>query len=581
MNCCGELCDEGTILVDDTNPLELSRFVQEKHVDLFIGGVKERPIAYKLGIGFCDHNHERKEALAGFEGMVNFAREVHRSVMWPVWKLVPRQSAAHRQPLSPGGRRAGSEGHRGPPAESLSDAPTHQRGNPPCNDVPASEACRSLAIETSCPRPPSRRPQRLQVCAPLGACLAFRGIEGAVPLLHGSQGCSTYIRRYMISHFKEPMDIASLEFRRGDGHVRRRGESAAGLENVVRQYRRSSSASPRPAWRKRSATTSPFTSANPPDGTERPARMVHVSTPSYAGTHAEGFHAAVRAIVETLAEARAAARRRQPPARDRLAGRPPLPQERPARLRRRPILLPDYSDTLDGPAWTEYQRIPPGGTPMDDIRRMGRARATIEFGSTWRRRTRRPARCCRSGSACPATRCRCRSASSQTDVLRDPGSAHRPPDARRAHQDERGRLIEAYVDAHKYISASGPWSTASRTWWSAWRPSWPRSASRPVLCGSGAKTGRLRARISELEPDLATREITVLEGVDFAEMEERAADCGPTGRRQQQGLRLARKLGVPLVRVGFPDPRPHRRAADAARGLPRRRSSCSTGSPTP
>ena len=82
-----ELCDEGTVLVDDTNPLELSRFLQEKEADLLIGGVKERPIAYKLGIGFCDHNHERKIALAGFEGMLNFAREVHSSVMSPVWKL--------------------------------------------------------------------------------------------------------------------------------------------------------------------------------------------------------------------------------------------------------------------------------------------------------------------------------------------------------------------------------------------------------------------------------------------------------------------------------------------------------------
>ncbi len=89
-----ELCDEGTILVDDTNPLELSRFVQEKEVDLFIGGVKERPIAYKLGVGFCDHNHERKVALAGFQGMVNFAREVYGSVMSPVWKLVPRRRRA-------------------------------------------------------------------------------------------------------------------------------------------------------------------------------------------------------------------------------------------------------------------------------------------------------------------------------------------------------------------------------------------------------------------------------------------------------------------------------------------------------
>ena len=86
-----ELCDEGTIIADDSNPLELSSFLEEKDVDVFIGGVKERPIAYKLGIGFCDHNHERKEALAGFEGMLNFAREVYSSVMSPVWRLTPRR----------------------------------------------------------------------------------------------------------------------------------------------------------------------------------------------------------------------------------------------------------------------------------------------------------------------------------------------------------------------------------------------------------------------------------------------------------------------------------------------------------
>jgi nitrogenase molybdenum-cofactor synthesis protein NifE len=82
-----QLCDEGTVLVDDTNPLELAKFIRELDVDLFIGGVKERPVAYKLGVGFCDHNHQRKEALAGYEGMLNFAREVHRTVTSPVWAL--------------------------------------------------------------------------------------------------------------------------------------------------------------------------------------------------------------------------------------------------------------------------------------------------------------------------------------------------------------------------------------------------------------------------------------------------------------------------------------------------------------
>ena len=82
-----EICDEGTIIVDDSNPLELSGFLEEKEVDIFVGGVKERPIAYKLGVGFCDHNHERKLPLEGFVGMLNFAEEVYRTVMSPVWRF--------------------------------------------------------------------------------------------------------------------------------------------------------------------------------------------------------------------------------------------------------------------------------------------------------------------------------------------------------------------------------------------------------------------------------------------------------------------------------------------------------------
>jgi nitrogenase molybdenum-cofactor synthesis protein NifE len=93
-----EITLDGTVILDDTNPLELSGFVLEKGADLLIGGVKERPIAYKMGIGFCDHNHERKEPLAGFEGMLNFAREVYTSVTSPVWKYAPAR--AKNKPLT-------------------------------------------------------------------------------------------------------------------------------------------------------------------------------------------------------------------------------------------------------------------------------------------------------------------------------------------------------------------------------------------------------------------------------------------------------------------------------------------------
>jgi nitrogenase molybdenum-cofactor synthesis protein NifE len=86
-----QLCDEGTIIVDDSNPIELSAFVKETGADIFIGGVKERPIAYKLGLGFCDHNHERKEALAGYEGMLNFAKEIYATAMSPVWQFTRKR----------------------------------------------------------------------------------------------------------------------------------------------------------------------------------------------------------------------------------------------------------------------------------------------------------------------------------------------------------------------------------------------------------------------------------------------------------------------------------------------------------
>lgn len=88
-----ELCDPGTVIVDDSNPAELAGFLAQEQVDLFVGGVKERPLAYKLGVAFCDHNHERKLPLEGFVGMANFAREVRASVLSPVWQFTARHDA--------------------------------------------------------------------------------------------------------------------------------------------------------------------------------------------------------------------------------------------------------------------------------------------------------------------------------------------------------------------------------------------------------------------------------------------------------------------------------------------------------
>jgi nitrogenase molybdenum-cofactor synthesis protein NifE len=84
------LVGSGAVILDDANPAELETFIKEKKADILVGGVKERPLAYKLGIAFCDHNHERKHPLAGYIGVRNFTKEIHKSMNSPVWKFLER-----------------------------------------------------------------------------------------------------------------------------------------------------------------------------------------------------------------------------------------------------------------------------------------------------------------------------------------------------------------------------------------------------------------------------------------------------------------------------------------------------------
>jgi nitrogenase molybdenum-cofactor synthesis protein NifE len=87
-NTIGELVSDGTVILDDANPSELEKFMMEQEAHLLVGGVKERPLAYKLGKAFIDHNHDRKHPLSGFAGAVNFAEEVYSTLCSPVWKHI-------------------------------------------------------------------------------------------------------------------------------------------------------------------------------------------------------------------------------------------------------------------------------------------------------------------------------------------------------------------------------------------------------------------------------------------------------------------------------------------------------------
>jgi nitrogenase molybdenum-iron protein NifN len=400
-----------------------------------------------------------------------------------------------------------------------------------------------------------------KACAPLGATLVMRGIAGAIPFLHGSQGCATYMRRYLISHFREPMDIASSGFSEASTIFGGGANLHQGLGNVTSQYHPSLIG----------IATTCLTETIGEDvhgllhdyrskragGAESPL-LVHVSTPSYSGTHIDGFHDAVRAVVEQLAEADVS-----PSAyiNDYVNIFPGMVSSEDLRFLKEvaadfamPItLFPDYSETLDGPSMVRYNKIPEGGTPIASLRATPSAKASIEFGRTLRTK-KTAASYLQERFDVPAKRIGLPIGVQESDLFfaaMERLSGHKTPE--KYHQ-ERGRLVDAYVDGHKYLFGKRAIVFGDEDLVVGLASFLSETGVVPVLCASGGKSGALVRSIAEVTPHLHDA-VEVREGVDFMTITEEAAlkELKPDFViGNSKGAKLARELGVPLIRVGFP-----------------------------
>jgi len=395
-----------------------------------------------------------------------------------------------------------------------------------------------------------------KMCTPLGACLAYAGVEGCVPFLHGSQGCSTYIRRYLISHFREPMDIASSNF--GEHAAIFGGEKnlITGLTNVIRSYQ--------PAVIGLATTCLSETIGDDVPRLLREFRishsngdplphLIHTSTPAYAGSHADGFTAAVRAIVAELAEGGQTD--------TRLVNVIPG-MVSPAELRHlrelvqsfglTPILLPDYSDRLDGPSWAEYQEIPGGGTPIHDIRRMGCAAATLEFATDDSTDAQTAGTLLNERFGVPRARLTAPIGITATDalcaVLEKISGRPIPPEL----TAERGRLVDSYIDAHKYVFDKRAVIYGEADLVVALAGFCVEIGVKPVLCATGGRAGSLIGPIKDM---LSGRndECIIREEIDFEDIADVAEQAAPDVLiGNSKGFKLSQRLGVPLLRVGLP-----------------------------
>ncbi|MBN2628488.1 MAG: nitrogenase [Spirochaetales bacterium] len=399
-------------------------------------------------------------------------------------------------------------------------------------------------------------------CMPLGASWAFKGIESCMPVLHGSQGCATYIRRYMISHFREPIDIASSSF--DETTVIFGGE--ANLEkavlNVHRQYH--------PRVIGIGTTCLSETIGDDVDRfiirirdkyPELPP-LIPVSTPSYQGTQEEGFLRTVQGTVKTLAGQYQLTEEAIPQSDGPLLNLF-MPMITPAdirwlkevlsRMKIKGTLLPDYSDTLDGGMWSEFHPMPPGGTALEQIIAMDRADGSLELGSDYPAEW-RPGYYLQKRFGVPNARCGLPVGIDSTDHFLSILSEITGQEIPGACEQARSRLIDAYGDAHKYLFGKkvvlfGDTSTVEALY---------RFASEvgldPVLCFTGSPSGILEKTLEKLPlPEASANPPLIKENFDFGDAEALIEELQPDLLiGNSKGYKISRKMDIPLLRVGFP-----------------------------
>jgi len=394
-----------------------------------------------------------------------------------------------------------------------------------------------------------------KLCKPLGASLVFKGIAGAVPYLHGSQGCATYMRRYIISHFNEPIDIASSSL--GEKHAIYGGgpNLKLGLTNVIKKYQPGLIGIATTCLTETIGDDVGMILAEYKREVNNPDRLpilVHVHTPSYSGTHVEGFHAAVAAVLDQLAKPGEKA--------EAVTLLPGFVSAADLRYLKEimndfglpVILLPDYSDTLDGPARLKYEKVPVGGTPVAAIRSAGSSKVVIEFGRTLGEM--------RTGGLVLEEKFGTERAVvglpigiNETDrffeLLRTVSGRPIPE----KHVMERGRLVDAYVDGHKYVFGKKAVVYGEDDMVVGLTSFLAEIGIQTVLCASGGRSGHLAAAVKAVTSDTLAVQPKVEEGMDFYEISEAAETLSPDLLfGHSKGYPLARKLNIPLIRVGFP-----------------------------
>ncbi|GFO66426.1 bifunctional nitrogenase iron-molybdenum cofactor biosynthesis protein NifEN [Geomonas limicola] len=356
------LMHQDASIIKDTSTAGLLSVMYEKLPDLIVAGGKTKFLALKTKTPFLDINHGRSHPYAGYDGMVTFAKQLDLTVNNPIWPVLNGKAPWEKDEVD---------------LEALVAEAAGLRAALAVEEMKSSRV--KVPVKSATVNPQKNSPA-------LGATLAYLGIDGMLGLLHGAQGCSTFIRLQLSRHFKESIALNSTSMSEETAIFGGWDNLRLGIKRVIEKFNpkvvgvMTSGLTETMGDDVRSAIVK-FRQEHPEhDGTP----VINASTPDYCGSMQEGYAAAVEAIVAAI-----------PEGGEKVSGQinilpgcqlTPAEVEQVAEICQAfgldPLVVPDISNALDGHIDETVSPLSIGGVTVDRIRQAGRSVATLYLGDS-------------------------------------------------------------------------------------------------------------------------------------------------------------------------------------------------------
>jgi len=396
-----------------------------------------------------------------------------------------------------------------------------------------------------------------KMCMPMGGSLALKGIRGAMTIIHGSQGCSTYIRRHMAAHFNEPVDIASSSLSE-EGTVYGGAKNLKiGIANLVEMYK--------PEVVGVLTTCLAETIGDDIERIIREVRkigdfsdvdLIPIPTPGYAGSQAEGYFSTIRAITKYYSEKNMPRKEGSHQKVNVIVSNATCEDIR--ELKRifyimdiDATIVPDISDVLDAPYMEEYQKLSSEGTPKEAFEQMRYAKATVELGDLVDRRY-STAAYLEDNYGVKSYRLPLPIGINNTDKMMRVLAEITQEELPEAINKERGRLIDGMIDAHKHsalgvIAVFGDMDLVYGI-----SALLMENGMKIHLAATGTAQKNFKEQLQSLS-DCYDQSLTIFQDTDFETIHEAIHDSEVNLMiGHSDGKFIWEKEGIDFIRVGFP-----------------------------